>query len=99
MQDGGIDEGRELGLVPRDLLGLAADARPDRVYLLEPPGSHLLLGHDPLPASQAKLSTFALGERHKWSGGGRTARCVNACPGEQKSPPGGGPFCDVWPSR
>ncbi len=36
MQDGRIDEGRELGLAPRDLLGLAADARPDRVDLIEP---------------------------------------------------------------
>src|SRR5262245_55761891 len=36
--------------------------------------------------ARAKLSIFALGERHKWRGGGRSARCVNACPGEQKKP-------------
>ena len=35
MQDGRIDEGRELGLAPHDLLGLVADARPDRIDLVE----------------------------------------------------------------
>ena len=38
MQDGRIDEGRELGLAPDDLLGLAADARPDRIDLVERSG-------------------------------------------------------------
>jgi hypothetical protein len=49
VQDGRIDEGCEFGLAPRDLLGLEADAGPDRVHLLEPPCPHLLLGHGCLP--------------------------------------------------
>src|SRR6476661_3484229 len=49
VQDGRIDEGRKLGLAPRDLLGLATDARPYRVHLLQSAGSHLMLGHDHLP--------------------------------------------------
>ena len=50
MQDGRIDEGRKLGLAARDFLGLAADARPDRVHLVERARhSCLLLGHDRLP--------------------------------------------------
>ena len=35
VQDGRIDEGRELGLAPRHLFGLVADARPDRIDLVE----------------------------------------------------------------
>jgi hypothetical protein len=50
MQDGRIDEGRELGFAPRDLLGLAADARPDRVDRVEPAARlRLMLGHRRLP--------------------------------------------------
>ena len=36
MQDRGIDEARKLGLAPRHLLGFVADARPDRIDLVEP---------------------------------------------------------------
>ena len=51
MQDRRIDEARKLGLAPRDLLGLVADARPDRVDLVEPvDGLELLLGHGSLRA-------------------------------------------------
>ena len=69
MQDGRIDEGRELGLAARDLLGLAADLRPDRIDLVERAGrSRLLLGHDRLPErypidGRADLSTFPRGNR------------------------------------
>ena len=36
----------KLRLAPRDLLGLVADARPDRIDLVEPvDGLELLLGH------------------------------------------------------
>ena len=36
----------KLGLAPRDLLGLVADARPDRIDLVEPVDRlELLLGH------------------------------------------------------
>ena len=60
MQNRRIDERRELGLAPCDLLGLATDARPDRVYLIQPSGSHLLLGHDRLRTLHhpRKPSTF-----------------------------------------
>ena len=46
VQDGRVDEGRELGLAAHDLLGLAADARPDRIDLVERPrGPRLILSH------------------------------------------------------
>jgi hypothetical protein len=48
MQNRRIDESRELGLAPCDLLGLAEDSGPDRVYLFQPSRSDLLLGHDRL---------------------------------------------------
>ena len=49
MQDGRIDEGRELGLAAHGLLGLAADARPDRINLVERVcGSCVSLRHDRL---------------------------------------------------
>ena len=35
MQDGGIDEGRELGLGADDVFGLVAHLRPDRVDFLD----------------------------------------------------------------
>ena len=37
VQDVLIDEGRELRLAARDVLRLAADARPDRIDLIEAP--------------------------------------------------------------
>src|ERR1700730_12775203 len=47
MEDGRIDEGRKLRLAARHLLRLVADARPDRVYLVQRVGgSRLLLSHD-----------------------------------------------------
>jgi hypothetical protein len=47
VQDGREDEGRELGLAPHHLLGLTADARPDRIDLAERAGGFdLVLGHD-----------------------------------------------------
>jgi hypothetical protein len=55
MQDGRIDEGRELGLATRDLFGLAADARPDRVNLVERTSSRLLLSHDRLPHNSHRV--------------------------------------------
>ena len=53
VQDGREDEGRELRLAPHQFLGLATDARPDRVHLVErAPGlillPDLMLGHGPL---------------------------------------------------
>src|SRR5262249_60330434 len=51
MQEGRIDEGRELGLAARGLLGLAANARPDRVNLVERTSPRLMLSHDRLPHS------------------------------------------------
>ena len=49
MQDGRIDEGRELGLAPHGLLGLVADARPNRIDLVERVcGSCVSLRHDRL---------------------------------------------------
>ncbi len=47
VQDRRIDEARKLGLAPRHLFGLVADARPDRVDLVEPADRlELLLGHE-----------------------------------------------------
>ena len=49
MQDRGIDEARKLRLAPRHLLGFVADARPDRIDLVEPVDVlELLLGHGSL---------------------------------------------------
>jgi hypothetical protein len=46
MQDRGIDEACKLRLAPRDLFSLFANARPDRIDLVEPVrGFELLLGH------------------------------------------------------
>ncbi len=46
VQDGRIDEGRKLGLASHDLLGFAADARPDRIHDVErAPGLYLMLDH------------------------------------------------------
>jgi hypothetical protein len=49
MQDGGIDQGRELGFATRNLFRLAANTRPYRVDLVERARSRLPLGHDRLP--------------------------------------------------
>ena len=52
MQDGRVDEGRELGLAPHHLFGLAADARPDRIDLVERVrGSCVSLRHTVTPAT------------------------------------------------
>ena len=49
VQDRGIDEARKLGLAPHHVLGLVADARPDRIDRVEPVrGLELLLGHGSL---------------------------------------------------
>ena len=45
MQDGRIDQGRELRLTADNVFGLAADTRPDRVDLVERAGFDLPLGH------------------------------------------------------
>ena len=49
MQDGRIDQGRELRLTADNVFGLAADTRPDRVDLVERAGFDLPLGHARLP--------------------------------------------------
>ena len=50
VQDRGIDEARKLRLAPHHLLGLVADARPDRIDLVELTDRlELLLGHGRLP--------------------------------------------------
>jgi hypothetical protein len=53
VQDGGIDQCRQLGLAAHNLFGLAANTRPNRVDLIERSGSDLTLGHarlrHPLP--------------------------------------------------
>ena len=71
VQDRRIDEGRELGLAPHDLLGLAADARPDRVDLVERVGgSRLLLGHDRLPRIRSRVSSSTIAPSdHIWRQG------------------------------
>ena len=46
VQDVFVDEGRELRLAARDVLRLAADARPDRIDLVEALGGpRLILSH------------------------------------------------------
>src|SRR6185437_10257382 len=55
VQDGFVHEGRELRLAPRHVFGLAADARPDGIDLIERrPG--LVLGHGGLPGSCLSLA-------------------------------------------
>src|SRR5262245_61957150 len=50
MKDGRIDEGRKLRLAANDLFGLAADARPDRIDLVERVYSfRLFTGHGDSP--------------------------------------------------
>ena len=58
MQDRRIDEARKLRLAPHHLLGLVADARPDRIDLVEPVyGLELLLGHGSLRLGCAMFTT------------------------------------------
>ena len=53
----------KLGLAPGDLLGLVADARPDRIDLVEPVrGLELLLGHGCLHADGSHVY-------HRWGRG------------------------------
>ncbi len=48
MQDVLIDESGELGLAARDILAFSADARPDRIDLVEAPcRPRLILSHEP----------------------------------------------------
>ena len=59
VQDRGVDEARKLGLAPHHVLGLVADARPDRVDRVEPVrGLELLLGHGSLVAEREVSSTI-----------------------------------------
>jgi hypothetical protein len=57
VQDGGVDEARKLGLAPHHVLGLVANARPDRIDLVEPVrGLELLLRHGSLVAEGGCLA-------------------------------------------
>ena len=61
VQDRGVDEARKLGLAPHDLLGLVADARPDRVDRVEPVrGLELLLCHEAVVAPRISLAQLEI---------------------------------------
>src|SRR6478736_3378760 len=89
MQNRRIDERRQLGLASCDLLGLTTDARPDRVYLIQPSGSHLLLGHDRLRTLHhpRKPSTFGHARDYTRKCASSRERVVPASKTQTKSPP------------
>ena len=67
VQDGRIDEGRELRLATHDILGLAADPRPDRIDLIER-RLCLMLRHGLSPENDGDLLSYWAAGRPKTKG-------------------------------
>src|SRR4029079_9498968 len=90
MQDGRIDEGREFGLLARDLLGFTTDAHPHRIDLVEDAcGLRLLLGHDPLlpPGFGGACSTAFTPESYMAANPNGSKRCCASLQGRSERKP------------